>query len=232
MRARSSRSDSCACARRRRARGCVAAMLREEIVAHAARAPAPNAASASSSARARRRCRWPARAQRARRRAGCSTRPTTSSASAAPSSKRIAMRATLLAARAPRAAPARCGRHRRRRDRARRTGRGRSPTDCAISACTSPGRTSNSVNGPERRGLVPALGAVDDEGALDRQSRQRLAPSAARVGRLKAPMSWNGGCGGIGQRPEDVEHRAHAQRLRAPARRPSSPGGSAARTGT
>ena len=153
-------------------------------------------------------------ARRARTpRAASAPRPSTSSASAAPSTARRDARR----GRRPRSTALQrarhCARHRRR---ARSSGRAAREAVVAPGrasrARTLPGRTSKQREGPDRRRLVPAAGAVHDEGALDAACRRAPAAISSRGRQVEGADHVERRRGRIGQRPQDVEHRAHAER--------------------
>ena len=83
--------------------------------------------------------------------------------------------------------------------------------DRALVRSTRPGCTSYSSNGPHRRRFVPARLAVHDEHALDRHAGQRLRHQLRGVAAVGADQAERR-LGRIGQRTEQVEHGAHAER--------------------
>ena len=74
---------------------------------------------------------------------------------------------------------------------------------------TSPGAHIQR-EGTHRRGFVPAAGTVHDEGPLDGHACQRLRHQA-RGWQVVGADHVKRRRGRIGQRPQDIEHRAHAQ---------------------
>ena len=75
-----------------------------------------------------------------------------------------------------------------------------------------PGAHVEQEIGAARGGLVPARLAVNDERALDRETRQRLRHQRRHLG-AEGAHDHERRLGGIGQRSQDVEYRPNAESL-------------------